>query len=76
MKRHLSATAFARLINKDPKTVIAWITRGLIPGAKRIGNIYQIPHEEVVKAKRLEQYPPGTQHPEPSKSTAKETWPT
>lgn len=63
MKSYLSATAFARLIQRDPKTVIAWVEKGLIPNVKRVGKIYQIPHEEVEKAKTLNKYP------------TEETWP-
>jgi hypothetical protein len=59
MKLFLSASSFARLISKDTKTVISWIKQGYIPGARRIGKIYQIPHEEIEKAKTLEVYPPG-----------------
>jgi excisionase family DNA binding protein len=57
MKTHLSANAFARLIDKDPKTVLSWIKKGLIPGVKRIGKIYRIPHQEVEKAKTSTNYP-------------------
>ncbi|MBA3530312.1 MAG: helix-turn-helix domain-containing protein [Ardenticatenales bacterium] len=58
MKQYLSATAFARLIEKDPKTVITWIRKGLIPQAKRMGHTYRIPHEEVERAKTNSHYPP------------------
>ena len=64
MKQYLSATAFARLTGKDPKTVISWIEKEMIPNVQRMGNIYRIPHEEVEKAKLSDQYPP------------KEVWPT
>jgi excisionase family DNA binding protein len=62
MKQFLSANAFARLIEKDPKTIISWIHKGRIPNVKRLGKTYQIPYTEVEKAKVSEQYP------------AKETW--
>jgi predicted site-specific integrase-resolvase len=58
MKHHLSASEFARMISKDTKTVTRWIERGLIPGARRVGTYYQIPLEEVEKAKLLKEYPP------------------
>lgn len=58
MKRSLSASAFAKLIGKTPKTVTNWIARGLIPGVRRIGHRFQIPIEELEKAKTLPQYPP------------------
>jgi predicted site-specific integrase-resolvase len=61
MKQFLSATSFARLISKDPKTVISWIKNGHIPTARRIGKIFQIPHEEVEKAKTSDVYPPGVE---------------
>ncbi|MCI0648009.1 MAG: helix-turn-helix domain-containing protein [Chloroflexi bacterium] len=64
MKQFLSATAFARLIDKDPKTIISWIKKGWIPGVQRLGHAYRIPHEELEKAKTREEYP------------EREVWPT
>jgi hypothetical protein len=64
MKQFLSATAFARLIAKNPKTVIAWIQKGWIPNAQKLGHRYQIPLRELEKAKTLAEYP------------QKELWPT
>lgn len=59
MKRYLSASAFAKLISKDPKTVISWIEKGYIPHVRRIGHRFQIPIEELEKAKTLPEYPPN-----------------
>lgn len=58
MKQYLSATTFARMLGKDPKTIINWIRKGLIPTARRVGKIYRIPIEEVERAKTLKHYPP------------------
>ncbi len=58
MKLYLSASEFARMIRKDTKTITRWIKRGLIPSARRVGNRYQIPIEEVENAKTLKHYPP------------------
>ena len=58
MKQFLSASAFAKLIAKNPKTIISWIEKGLIPNVRRIGHQFQIPIEELEKAKTLSQYPP------------------
>jgi hypothetical protein len=58
MKLTLSASSFAKHIRKDPKTVINWINKGLIPNVRRIGNHFEIPIEEVEKAKTLPEYPP------------------
>ena len=54
---HISASALARHLKKDTKTVIRWINKGLIPNVRRIGHRFQIPIEEVEKAKTLPQYP-------------------
>lgn len=54
---HISASAFARQINKDTKTIISWINKGLIPNVRRLGHRFQIPIEEVEKAKTLPEYP-------------------
>jgi predicted site-specific integrase-resolvase len=59
MKKFLSASAFAKLIGKNPKTVINWIEKGLIPNVRRIGHRFQIPIEELEKAKTLPEYPPN-----------------
>ena len=58
MKQVVSASAFARTIGKDPKTIIHWIRKGLIPNVQKIGSRYQIPIEEIEKAKTLPEYPP------------------
>jgi hypothetical protein len=65
MRQFLSANSFAKIIKKDPKTVINWINRGWIKNSKRVGKTYQIPVEEVQTFKDSEQYPP---------QLAKETW--
>ena len=58
MKQYLSASAFAKLINKHPRTIISWIDKGLIPNVRRLGHRFQIPLEELEKAKTLPEYPP------------------
>lgn len=62
MKSHLSATEFARIVKCDPKTVIAWIQRGYISNAKRVGNVYQIPAKEIEVYRTVSQYPPKKWH--------------
>ena len=57
MKSHYSARQFARLIGKNNRTITLWIKKGLIPGAKKVGNNYQIPVEELDRAKSLDVYP-------------------
>ena len=57
MRKTLSASGFARLIQRDPKTVINWIQ-----GAKRVGNQYQIPVKELERYQQAEQYPPEKWH--------------
>lgn len=62
MKSTLSATEFARIIKRDPKTVIGWIQRGYLPGAKRIGHTYQIPAKEIDVYHSVSNYPPRKWH--------------
>jgi predicted site-specific integrase-resolvase len=62
MKSSLSANEFARLIKRDPKTVIEWIKRGYIPGVKRIGHVYQIPAKEIEVYQSVSNYPPKKWH--------------
>jgi hypothetical protein len=57
MRKSLTATEFARLIGRDHKTVIGWVKRGLIPGAKRVGYYYQIPTKEVQAYQHSKTYP-------------------
>jgi predicted site-specific integrase-resolvase len=54
---YVSASAFARHLNKDTKTIISWIKKGLIPNVRRLGHRFQIPIEEVEKAKTHPEYP-------------------
>ena len=58
MKPYLSATEFARIVKRDPKTVITWVNQQLIPGAKRVGNVYQIPAKEIEVYQTTTHYPP------------------
>lgn len=58
MKAFLSASAFARIVQKDKKTIIRWVQRGFIPGAKRVGHAYCIPAHEVEVYQNSPQYPP------------------
>ena len=58
MKEFLSASAFARIVGKDKKTVIRWIEQGRIPRAKRVGHAYRIPASEVEVYQQAAQYPP------------------
>lgn len=57
MRSFLTATEFARIIQKDKKTVIRWVKKNLIPGAKRVGHLYQIPIHEVEVFQNSPQYP-------------------
>jgi hypothetical protein len=57
MKRFLSANEFARIIRRDPKTVIHWVEKGWIPGAKRVGHIYQIPSKQITTYQQAAEYP-------------------
>src|SRR5438105_3798401 len=59
MKAFLSAREFAIFIKKDPKTVVTWIEKGLIPGSKRVGHRYQIPAKEIETYRNSSQYPPS-----------------
>jgi len=54
---HISASAFARHLNKDTKTITSWIRKGLIPNVRRLGHRFQIPIEELEKAKTYPEYP-------------------
>jgi predicted site-specific integrase-resolvase len=62
MKSSLSANEFARIVKRDPKTIIQWIKSGYIPGAKRIGHVYQIPAKEVEVYQSVSHYPPKKWH--------------
>jgi predicted site-specific integrase-resolvase len=62
MKSSLSANEFARLIKRDPKTIIEWIKRGYIPGVKRTGHVYQIPAKEIEVYQSVSNYPPKKWH--------------
>lgn len=57
MRNVLSASEFANIVQKDKKTVIRWIHKRLIPGAKRVGRVYQIPIEQVEVYKNAVEYP-------------------
>jgi hypothetical protein len=58
MRTFLSATEFSRIVQKDKKTVIRWVQQGYIPGAKRVGHVYQIPLHEVEIFQTVTEYPP------------------
>jgi hypothetical protein len=58
MRSSLTATEFSRIIQKDKKTVIRWVQQGFIPGAKRVGHVYQIPLQEVEVFQSVSEYPP------------------
>jgi hypothetical protein len=58
MKQYLSATEFAKIVKRDPKTVISWVKQDLIPGSKRVGNVYQIPTKEIDIYQSESRYPP------------------
>jgi hypothetical protein len=58
MRTFLSATEFSRIVQKDKKTVIRWIQKGYVPGAKRVGHVYQIPLHEVEVFQTVTEYPP------------------
>ncbi len=58
MRTFLSATEFSRIVQRDKKTVIRWVQQGYIPGAKRVGHVYQIPLHEVEVFQHSTDYPP------------------
>jgi hypothetical protein len=58
MRSFLTATEFARIVQRDKKTVIRWVRKGLISGTKRVGHLYQIPIHEVEVFQKSIQYPP------------------
>ena len=58
MRSFLSATEFARIVERDKKTIIRWVNQNLIPGAKRVGHVYQIPVSEVETYQISLHYPP------------------
>ena len=58
MKPHLNASQFARIVGKDPKTIIRWIEKGFIPNIKRLGREYQIPSSEITVYQNSPEYPP------------------
>jgi hypothetical protein len=58
MKPYLSANEFARIVKRDTKTVIRWVKKGWIPGAKRVGYVYQIPSKQVDAYQQSVEYPP------------------
>ncbi|MHB8625517.1 MAG: helix-turn-helix domain-containing protein [Aggregatilineales bacterium] len=58
MRTFLTATEFARIVQRDKKTVIRWVNQKFIPGAKRVGHLYQIPVREVESYQNSPQYPP------------------
>lgn len=57
MRTFLTASEFARIVQRDKKTVIRWVKKGAIAGAKRVGHIYQIPIEEVEVFQKADEYP-------------------
>jgi excisionase family DNA binding protein len=59
MRTFLTATEFARIVQRDKKTVIRWIHKGRIAGAKRVGHVYQIPIEQVEVYQNSTEYPPN-----------------
>ncbi len=58
MRSFLSATEFARVVQRGKKTIIRWINKSLIPGVKRVGHVYQIPVSEVETYQLSAHYPP------------------
>lgn len=57
MRTFLTATEFARIVQRDKKTVIRWVQKGRITGAKRVGHLYQIPIQEVEVFQTATEYP-------------------
>jgi excisionase family DNA binding protein len=57
MRTFLTATEFARIVQRDKKTVIRWVQQGRISGAKRVGHRYQIPIREVEVFQTATHYP-------------------
>lgn len=62
MKPYISAREFAQVVKRDPKTVISWVNQGFIPGAKRVGHLYQIPTKEIEVYRSATHYPPKKWH--------------
>ena len=58
MRQFLTAAEFARIIGKDPKTVVSWVKKKWITGVKKVGKVYQIPLNEVETYKDSSEYPP------------------
>ncbi len=57
MRTFLSASEFSRIVQRDKKTVIRWVQKGFIPGAKRVGHAYQIPLREAEVFQQSTEYP-------------------
>jgi predicted site-specific integrase-resolvase len=57
MRKYLTATEFSRIVQRDKKTVIRWVQKGLIPHTKRVGHLYQIPLREVEVFQTATEYP-------------------
>ena len=58
MRKFFTAAEFARIIGKDPKTVVNWVRKDRIPGVKKVGKVYQIPLREVETYQNATEYPP------------------
>jgi excisionase family DNA binding protein len=46
MKNHLGVTDIAKITGKERSTVIRWIQAGKFGNIPKVGNEYQIPHEQ------------------------------
>ena len=49
MKVYLSVAEIARVTKKEKTTVLRWIRAGKFGNVRKIGNEYQVPHEDFKK---------------------------
>ncbi len=49
MKVYLSVSEIARVTRKEKTTVLRWIRAGKFGNVRKIGNEYQVPHEDFKK---------------------------
>ena len=49
MKVYLSVSEIARVTRKEKTTILRWIRAGKFGNVRKIGNEYQVPHEDFKK---------------------------
>jgi excisionase family DNA binding protein len=47
MKSHLGVTEIARITSKERSTILRWIKSGKFGNVSKVGNEYQISHEQL-----------------------------